>query len=72
MCVYVCQNKKCNVKKKYISFREADVKAEHFERKVQQLETISSNSEKKNEELKEKIIELQSLLDDFNAQLEDI
>lgn len=56
----------------FFSFREADVKAEHFERKVQQLEAISADQEKKNEELKAKIIELQTQLDEFSAQLEDI
>ncbi|EIE88611.1 hypothetical protein RO3G_13322 [Rhizopus delemar RA 99-880] len=47
------------------NFREADVKAEHFERKVQQLESLSFDQEKKVEELKAKIIELQSQLDDY-------
>ncbi|KAI8331978.1 X-domain of DnaJ-containing-domain-containing protein [Choanephora cucurbitarum] len=42
------------------NFREADVKAEHFERKVQQLESLYSDQEKKNEELKQKIAELQA------------
>ncbi|CAO3626005.1 unnamed protein product [Mucor hiemalis] len=37
------------------NFREADVKAEHFERKVQQLEIISNDLEKKNEDLKTRI-----------------
>ncbi|KAG0833165.1 hypothetical protein G6F29_005567 [Rhizopus arrhizus] len=46
------------------NFREADVKAEHFERKVQQLESLSFDQEKKVEELKAKIIELQSQLDE--------
>jgi tropomyosin len=54
------------------SFREADVKAEHFERKVQQLESLSLDQEKKTEELKAKIIELQTQLDEFNASLDDI
>lgn len=54
------------------SFREADVKAEHFERKVQQLESLSFDQEKKNEELKAKILELQAQLDEFNASLDDI
>lgn len=54
------------------SFREADVKAEHFERKVQQLESLLFDQEKKNEELKQKNQELQSQLDEFNAQLDDI
>ncbi|KAI9478281.1 MAG: X-domain of DnaJ-containing-domain-containing protein [Benjaminiella poitrasii] len=47
------------------NFREADVKAEHFERKVQQLETLNLDQEKKNEELKAKILELQTQLDDL-------
>lgn len=54
------------------SFREADVKAEHFERKVQQFETLSVDQEKKVEELKAKIIELQAQLDQFNDELNDI
>lgn len=63
LCVYSCV---------FRSFREADVKAEHFERKVQQLESLSFDQEKKNEELKAKILELQTQLDEFNASLDDI
>ncbi|KAI8990262.1 X-domain of DnaJ-containing-domain-containing protein [Pilobolus umbonatus] len=40
------------------NFREADVKAEYFERKVQQLENVNVEHEKKIEELQSKIIEL--------------
>jgi hypothetical protein len=36
------------------------------------LESLSFDQEKKNEELKAKIIELQSQLDEFNASLDDI
>lgn len=71
--MYFRFKKKSKLKKKNVySFREADVKAEYFERKVQQLETISDDQEKKNEELKAKIIELQTQLDEFNDQLNDI
>lgn len=55
-----------------LSFREADVKAEHFERKVQQLEALLAEEEKKGEELKAKNQGLQAQLDEFHAQLEEI
>lgn len=55
-----------------LSFREADVKAEHFERKVQQLESLLADEEKKGEELKAKNQGLQAQLDEFHAQLEEI
>ncbi|ORX53608.1 hypothetical protein DM01DRAFT_1322582 [Hesseltinella vesiculosa] len=41
------------------NFREADVKAEHFERKVQQLENMLQTQELKNEEILEKNKDLQ-------------
>ncbi|KAI7881677.1 hypothetical protein K492DRAFT_236498 [Lichtheimia hyalospora FSU 10163] len=50
------------------NFREADVKAEHFERKVQQLESLLADEEKKGEELKAKNQGLQAQLDEFHAQ----
>src|ERR1700722_12041280 len=54
------------------SFREADVKAEHFERKGRQLENQLADQEKKYEDLKAKRDELQHQLDEFNTQLDQI
>ncbi|KAL9550512.1 hypothetical protein PS6_005504 [Mucor atramentarius] len=66
------ENSELTIRETTKNFREADVKAEHFERKVQQLESLSFDQEKKNEELKAKILELQAQLDEFNASLDDI
>ncbi|KAI9028942.1 X-domain of DnaJ-containing-domain-containing protein [Phycomyces nitens] len=49
------------------NFREADVKAEHFERKVQQLENLLLEQERKGEELKLKNHELQAQLDEIGT-----
>jgi tropomyosin len=54
------------------SFREADVKAEHFERKVQQLEAITQTQEEKIETLQAKLEELQKAYDETYNSLMDL
>lgn len=55
-----------------LSFREADVKAEHFERKRYQLEAEIQTQEKKYDELQAKYQDMIKEFEELSSQLEQL
>jgi tropomyosin len=56
----------------YCRLRQTDVKADHYERKVQALEQEVASWEKKHEEMTKKYMETKEELEKFAAELGNI